>query len=341
MYTTSDYDYDLPAERIAKYPLEQRAASRLLRVDSNKKAISHSFFNEIVDYLNPKDLLVLNNTKVIPARLFGRKQSGGQIECLIERILCKDEVLAHIRSSKSPKPQSRLILADQIEVLVLGRKDDLFHLKFLTEASALEGIEQYGQMPLPPYIDRDPEKLDMSRYQTVFADRAGAVAAPTAGLHFDQDLLDKIQAKGIETTTVTLHVGAGTFAPVRVDNLDDHIMHSEWMQMPQTACDALAACKARGGRVIAVGTTAVRTLESWAQKGAAGALECDTQLFIRPGFKFACVDALITNFHLPKSTLLMLVSAFGGYDLMRAAYREAIEKQYRFFSYGDAMLITR
>lgn len=336
---TSDFHFDLPDTLIAQTPLHQRTESRLLHLDRQSQAINHKIFKQIEDLLHPGDCLVLNNTKVIPARLYGQKASGGKIECLLERILDDHRVLAHIKSSKSPKPGSMLCFEQIVHAKVLGREGHLFELEFLGDQTVFEILEAHGHIPLPPYITRAPDQDDLSRYQTVFAQHKGAVAAPTAGLHFDDALLSRLRAKGVDIATVTLHVGAGTFMPVKVESLDDHVMHSEVMQLDQAACDAIAQCRARQGRVVAVGTTVVRCLETVAQQGAVKPYTGETRLFITPGFKFQCVNAMLTNFHLPESTLLMLVSAFAGYDFVMEAYAAAVREQYRFFSYGDAMFI--
>lgn len=334
----SDFQYDLPAELIAQTPLDQRSASRLLCFGRHSGHLSDRNFSDLPTLLKPGDLLVFNNTEVIPARLYGTKASGGQIEILIERILSKRECLAQVRASKTPKPGGKLILEDGSELQVLGREGSFFHLQ-AAEADLMDLLKSLGHMPLPPYITREDTEYDRRRYQTVFAETPGAVAAPTAGLHFDQVLLDQLKKTGIESTTVTLHVGAGTFQPVRVDNIEDHQMHAEWLDVPQSACDAITAAKARGGRVIAVGTTAVRSLETAAQGGQLKPFSGDSRIFIYPPYEFQVVDAMITNFHLPESTLLMLVSAFAGHKQTLAAYKHAVEQRYRFFSYGDAMLI--
>ncbi len=332
-YKTSDFDFDLPTELIAQYPLEERPASRLLCLDKTTGAISHRHFYDIVQLIKPDDLLVLNDTRVIPARLAAKKATGGQVEILLERIVDDHRVLAHIRASKSPKPGSELCLPGGVNVVMQARHGEIFELAFPADVSILEYFQQHGKMPLPPYIERAAEHADEERYQTVFSERHGAVAAPTAGLHFDEALLAAIEQKGVETAKITLHVGAGTFQPMRVENLDDHVMHKEYLEVDQPVCDAIERCRARGGRVIAVGTTVVRALESAAGKPFKG----ETQLFITPGFSFHSVDAMITNFHLPKSTLLMLVAAFAGYENILKAYQVAVVERYRFFSYGDAM----
>jgi S-adenosylmethionine:tRNA ribosyltransferase-isomerase len=335
----TDFHYELPAELIAQRPLEQRSASRLLCFDRQSGHLSDRTFSDLPGLLNPGDLLVFNNTEVIPARLYGRKASGGRVEILVERLLDQHECLAQVRASKSPKPGGTLILEDGSELRVLGREDSFFHLQSV--GGDLMGLLQdLGHMPLPPYITREDTQRDRDRYQTVYAETPGAVAAPTAGLHFDQTLLDQLKDTGIQSATVTLHVGAGTFQPVRVDNIEDHHMHAEWLEVPQSACDAITATRTRGGRVIAVGTTAVRSLETAAQGGSLEPFSGDSRIFIYPPYQFRVVDAMITNFHLPESTLLMLVSAFAGREPIMAAYRHAVEQRYRFFSYGDAMLLT-
>ncbi|BBL58390.1 tRNA preQ1(34) S-adenosylmethionine ribosyltransferase-isomerase QueA [Methylomonas koyamae] len=335
----SDFNYRLPDELIAQYPLPERSASRMLHLDKLSGAIIDRQFTDLLELLSADDLLVFNDTKVIPARLFGRKSSGGKVEILIERIENPQQALAHIRASKSPKPGSLIELENGCCLEVLGREADLFRLSLPGANGLLELLAEVGHIPLPPYIDRNDERSDLERYQTVFADRAGAVAAPTAGLHFDQAILENLDRKGVKRTFVTLHVGSGTFRPVRVDDLSQHTMHKEFYSVGQNAVDAVEAARARGGRVVAIGTTAVRALESASAGGHLAAGIGDTDLFITPGYKFKSVDALFTNFHLPESTLLMLVSAFAGYDAVMAAYRHAIEQRYRFFSYGDAMLI--
>ena len=347
----SDYDFELPESLIAQQPAAERTASRLLLV--NEATFADKLFTDLPGLLNPGDLLVMNDTRVLRARFFGQKNTGGQVEVLIERIdggpSGGKTARAQIRASKSPKPGTRLRLADAFDVEVTGRDGEFFVLTLPAEESGdfWQLTEEHGLLPLPPYITHTPDSDDETRYQTVYAANPGAVAAPTAGLHFDESMFAQLKAKGIETATVTLHVGAGTFQPVRAENLDEHIMHHEWYHLPEATVNAIAACRARGGKVIAVGTTSLRALESAAkQQGITpgGALHADsreTDLFIRPGYQFKVVDRLITNFHLPKSTLLMLVSAFAGYNTMRAAYQHAIAQQYRFFSYGDAMLLTR
>lgn len=338
--TTDDFQYSLPPELIAQYPSSVRSASRLMVVDRALGHIRHQSFVDFVDLVGPNDLMVLNDTKVIPARLFGHKVSGGKIECLVERVLSEKIVLAHLRSSKSPKPDSELIFADHIHARVLAQHNGLFELEFLNELSALELLQHYGQVPLPPYLNRAPEHLDKTRYQTIFAKREGSVAAPTASLHFDEMIFHRLKKKGVPMVNVTLHIGAGTFQPVRVEALSQHIMHKEYVDVSPAVCDAVRACKARGGKVFAVGTTVTRCLETAAASGDIQPYQGETQLFIYPGYSFRCIDALLTNFHLPKSTLLMLVCAWGGYDLVMRAYHSAVENQYRFFSYGDAMVVV-
>jgi S-adenosylmethionine:tRNA ribosyltransferase-isomerase len=334
---TSDFDYHLPEHLIAQFPLEQRSASRLLHVKNDQLADKH--FTDLVELVNKDDLLVFNNTKVIPARLHGIKETGGKLEVLIERVIDEHHVLAHVRCSKSPKQGSLLILENEIKAEMLGRQDELFKLKFISERSVFSLLEQYGHMPLPPYIARDDEAADQQRYQTVYAVTPGAVAAPTAGLHFDEALLQQLKDRGVNFAYVTLHVGAGTFQPVRCDNILDHKMHSEFVEVSQQVVDQVNDTRKQGGRVIAVGTTAVRSLESAALDGELKTFSSDTDIFIYPGYEFKVIDALVTNFHLPQSTLLMLVSALAGYDNMMSAYAHAVDEEYRFFSYGDAMFI--
>ena len=336
MYSLSDFDFDLPSSLIAQHPLAERSASRLLQLDGAIPV--DRAFADIVDLLAPGDLLVFNDTRVLKARFFGHKQSGGRVEVLVERVLDTRTVHAQIRSSKSPIAGSILTLADAFDVTVGPRAGEFFTLTF--PADVFELIEAHGRLPLPPYIDHAADAFDETRYQTVYARAPGAVAAPTAGLHFDQPLLDRLSARGIGFAFITLHVGAGTFQPVRTENLAEHAMHSEWYTMPQATVDAVQATRAAGRNVVAVGTTSMRALESASQSGTLTAGSADTRLFITPGYRFHTVDRLITNFHLPKSTLLMLVSAFAGYQPIRAAYGHAIAQQYRFFSYGDAMLLT-
>ena len=335
----SDFHFDLPEHLIAHHPLTERRASRLLHLEGPSGQVEHRRFVDLLELLRPGDLMVFNNTRVIPARLYGRKETGGQLEILVERVLDAQRVMAHVRASKSPKVGSRIITEGGAVAVMVARHDALFELAFDEDVLAL--LERVGHMPLPPYIERADEPADRERYQTVYAQKAGAVAAPTAGLHFDQDMLQAITDMGVERAEVTLHVGAGTFQPVRVDRIEDHQMHSEWLEVSEAVVEAVKACKARGGRVIAVGTTSVRSLETAARDGELKPFSGDTDIFIYPGRPFNVVDALVTNFHLPESTLLMLVSAFAGYAQTMAAYRAAVAEQYRFFSYGDAMFITR
>ncbi|MFH0256134.1 tRNA preQ1(34) S-adenosylmethionine ribosyltransferase-isomerase QueA [Vibrio rumoiensis] len=344
----SDFDFELPDELIARYPQPQRTASRLLQLDGSSGELHDGKFTDVLDLVQPGDLVVFNNTRVIPARVFGRKESGGKIEVLVERVLDEHSILAHVRASKSLKPGNVLFLGDndEYQAKMVARHDALFEIHFDNEKGVFDILNEIGHMPLPPYIDRPDEDADKERYQTVYNQKPGAVAAPTAGLHFDNELLDRIKAKGVEFAYVTLHVGAGTFQPVRVDNINDHHMHSEYVEVPQEVVDAIAATKARGGRIVAVGTTSVRSLESAAQDAKQKGTDLvpffgDTEIFIYPGYQYQLVDVLITNFHLPESTLIMLVSAFAGYEHVMNAYQHAVNKEYRFFSYGDAMFVTK
>jgi len=338
----SDFDYTLPPELIAQEALSNRDASRLLVVEPDN-VFKDQTFRDIVDLIQPEDLLVFNDTKVLPARMFGQKATGGLIEVLVERLLDEDRLLAHVRSSKSPKVGTTLTIEGAFEAEVMGRQGALFELCFKSgdHRKAIDLLEQFGRMPLPPYIERSDTADDRERYQTVYANNLGAVAAPTAGLHFTSELLNALKAKGVKTAQVTLHVGAGTFQPVRSEDLSEHVMHSEWVDVPEVVCQAVRDCHARGGKVVAVGTTTVRSLESAAASGTLKPFQGDTDIFITPGYEFQVVDRLITNFHLPKSTLLMLVSAFTGYDTMMQAYEHAVEQKYRFFSYGDAMYLSK
>lgn len=336
----SDFDFDLPDEQIARFPAEDRTGSRLLCLDGNSGEVRHQQFSDIESLLEPGDLLVLNNTRVIPARLYGQKETGGKIEVLIERVVEGNLALAQVRASKSPKPGAVLLLADgAVRVVVEGRQDFLFILRF--ETSVLPLLLEHGHMPLPPYIDRADGDSDRLRYQTVFAAKDGAVAAPTAGLHFDEALLARLEAKGVQKVFVTLHVGSGTYQPVRVEKIEDHVMHAEYIEVSEAVCQAVRETRARGNRVVAVGTTSVRSLESASASGEIAPFQGDSSIFIYPGYEFRSVDLMVTNFHLPQSTLLMLVSAFAGRENVLAAYKEAVEQKYRFFSYGDAMLLTR
>ncbi|CCN49157.1 S-adenosylmethionine:tRNA ribosyltransferase-isomerase [Vibrio nigripulchritudo MADA3029] len=344
----SDFHFELPDELIARYPQPERTASRLLQLDGNSGQVTDGIFKNVLEQVQPGDLLVFNNTRVIPARMFGRKASGGKLEALVERVLDEHSILAHVRCSKPPKPGTELYLGENDEYLaeMVARHDALFEIKFKSEKNVLDILNDIGHMPLPPYIDRPDEDADKERYQTVYNEKPGAVAAPTAGLHFDEELLEQIKAKGVEFAYVTLHVGAGTFQPVRVENINDHHMHAEYVEVPQEVVDAINATKARGGRIVAVGTTSVRSLESAAQESIKKGTELapffgDTEIFIYPGYEYQLVDCLITNFHLPESTLIMLVSAFAGYDNVMKAYEHAVKEKYRFFSYGDAMFISK
>jgi S-adenosylmethionine:tRNA ribosyltransferase-isomerase len=336
MLTLDDFDFYLPPELIAQAPLPERSASRLLHVNGGK--LHDRVFRELPGLLAPGDLLIFNDTRVLHARLRGYKESGGQVEVLVERILDENRVLAQVRASKPPRPGSRLLLEEAVSVAVEGREGEFYLLRF--DGDALDLIERHGHLPLPPYIERAEGAADEDRYQTVYAREKGSVAAPTAGLHFDAALLERLGAQGIAQSRITLHVGAGTFQPVRVQQIAEHRMHSERYRIDAETAAAIAATRAHGGRVVAVGTTSLRALESAADgagnvKVGAG----ETAIFITPGYRFQVVDALITNFHLPKSTLLMLVAAFAGFDTMRAAYAHAVAQRYRFFSYGDAMLL--
>ncbi len=337
---TRDFSFELPDELIARYPTEERSDSRLLCLDGESGDVLHQQFKQLPDWLRPGDLLVFNNTRVIPARLYGEKSSGGKVEALIERLLVGNEVLAHVKASRSPKAGQWLRLAG-VAVEVLGREGNLFHLRFDTPGSLLTLLEAEGHMPLPPYMERDDSDFDRERYQTVYAKRPGAVAAPTAGLHFDDDMLARFSECGINTAFVTLHVGAGTFQPVKVEDVLEHQMHAEYIEVDASVVRAVKETRAAGGRVIAVGTTSVRSLESASASGEIAPFKGDSRIFIYPGYQFRSVDALVTNFHLPESTLIMLVSAFAGRDHTLSAYRQAVDEKYRFYSYGDAMLLSR
>lgn len=334
----SDFDFELPEELIAKYPPEQRGQSRLLHVDGVTGARKDLQFTDLPDLLRKGDLLVFNNTKVVPARMYAKKETGGALEILFERKLAEDRFLAHVRSSKSPKPGSKIITEGGSTLEMLGRQAALFELR-VCDGEVFELLHREGHVPLPPYIDRKDESLDDDRYQTVYAKEPGAAAAPTAGLHFSEDMLASLADQGVDTAFVTLHVGAGTFQPVKVETVQEHVMHSEWIQVTQETVDKILDTKRAGGRVVCVGTTSMRSLESASQSGALCAFEGDTDIFIYPGYEFKTVDALITNFHLPQSTLLMLVSAFSGQENILTAYQHAIANRYRFFSYGDAMFL--
>mgnify|MGYP001212908790 FL=1 len=333
------FQFEVPDNLIARQPAEERKGSRLLFLDSAQNNLKHQSFVDLIDHIQKDDLVIFNNTKVIPARLFGHKESGGKIELLVERIVDTFSVSAHVRASKSPKSGNRILFSEDFSAEVIGRVDNLFQLVF--DHPVLEVLDKIGHIPLPPYIDREDTDADKSRYQTVYADQLGAVAAPTAGLHFDQDMLTAIAAKGASIDFVTLHVGAGTFQPVRVDNIQDHTMHAEWLHVSQDICNQVIETKKRNGRVIAVGTTSVRCLETAARGGVIKPFEGETDIFIYPGYQFKVVDGLLTNFHLSESTLLMLVSAFAGHTSIMAAYKEAVKEKYRFFSYGDAMFLLQ
>ncbi len=337
MYSLSDFDFDLPSELIAQAPLPERSASRLLPVQ--KDALVDRGFADIVDLLQAGDVLVFNDTRVLNARFYGVKETGGKVEVLVERVSDATTVLAQVRASKSPAAGMKLRLADAFDVTVGERAGEFFTLHFPSEAIPL--IDQYGRLPLPPYIEHAADAVDAQRYQTVYAKHPGAVAAPTAGLHFDDALLQKLTDKGVRLAWLTLHVGAGTFQPVRTENIAEHQMHSEWYSISQQTVELIEAAQRAGRQVVAVGTTSLRALESASQSGRLVAGSADTQIFITPGYRFRTVSRLVTNFHLPKSTLMMLVSAFAGYDRIRAAYDHAISQRYRFFSYGDAMLLER
>jgi len=346
----TDFTFELPEELIAQVPVTERTASRLLVLEGETGICEDKLFTDLIDFLKDDDLLVFNNTQVIPARLHGKKASGGKIEVLIERIVDEHTVLAHIRASKSPKPGTELLFGQDIHAVVTGREGDLFIVDFShNKKSVLEILNLIGHMPLPPYIQREDESFDQERYQTVYAEKPGAVAAPTAGLHFDKKMLQLLSEKGIEQVHVTLHVGAGTFQPVRVDNLNDHHMHKEWIELTQDNCDKINKAIELGRRIIAVGTTSVRCLESAAlfsgmfedKSAMLKPYTGETDIFITPGYEFKVIDALVTNFHLSESTLLMLVSAFAGYENIKKAYQHAIKEKYRFFSYGDAMFLTK
>jgi len=336
-----DFDFHLPPELIAQQPAAERSASRLLWLDGRTGALQDKRFGDLLATVRPGDLLVLNDTRVIKARVFGAKRTGGKLEVLVERILDDRTVLAQLRASKPPREGSRLTLAGDAEVRVIGREGGFYRLAFEGNDDVLGYLDRHGEVPLPPYIEHGADDTDAARYQTVYARHPGAVAAPTAGLHFDRALLDAVQAQGARIAYVTLHVGAGTFQPVRVDDIREHVMHSERYHVPDETAEALRKTRADGGRVLAVGTTSLRALEASAADGEVRAGYAETNLFIVPGYRFRAVDRLVTNFHLPKSTLLMLVSAFGGMENIRRAYAHAIAARYRFFSYGDAMLIER
>ncbi|ASP39422.1 tRNA preQ1(34) S-adenosylmethionine ribosyltransferase-isomerase QueA [Bacterioplanes sanyensis] len=336
---TSDFSFELPNELIASEPMSERSASRLLCLDGRDGQLQHRQFTDIEQLLEPGDLLVFNNTRVIPARLFGEKDSGGKLEALIERILPEQEVLAHVRSSRSPKAGQIITLGGE-RAEVLGREGSLFRLRFMMQRPVLELLDEVGHIPLPHYMEREDNQLDRERYQTVYAEKPGAVAAPTAGLHFDEPLLARLRERGVRFAYVTLHVGAGTFQPVKVENIADHQMHAEYIEVSDEVVAAVQATRAAGHRVVAVGTTSIRSLESASQSGDIAPFYGDSDIFIYPGYQFRSVDAVITNFHLPESTLIMLVSAFSGQENTLNAYRQAVQQRYRFFSYGDAMFLS-
>lgn len=338
---TQDFDFNLPDALIAQYPTTKRSASRMLRLDGQTGVLQDSLFQELSDYLSAGDLVVFNDTRVIKARLFGVKASGGAVEVLIERVIDEHHALAQIRASRAPKAGNRMTLAGALEVEMLDREDDLFRLRFLNEATVLDSLDRYGALPLPPYIEHAATSSDDERYQTVFSKNLGAVAAPTAGLHFDDQILALLKERGVNTAYLTLHVGAGTFQPVRVDDIAEHKMHSELYSIPAETVALIKKTQLAGRKVTAIGTTALRALESAAQLGELKAGSSETSIFITPGYEFKVVDRLFTNFHLPKSTLLMLVSAFAGFSNTKCAYQHAIAHEYRFFSYGDAMLIEK
>lgn len=336
----TDFDFNLPPELVAQFPLPKRSASRLLCLDKKTGAIAHHNFKDLPNLITPKDLLVFNNTKVIPARLFATKPTGGKAEILVERILENNKLLAQIKTSKPLKTSARLILTNDTWFEVTGRQDDFFELVLYSPNLLNIILEQFGQIPLPPYITHQPTTIDNDRYQTIYAKHVGAVAAPTAGLHFDEELMANLTRKKIQTAFLTLHVGAGTFQPIRTEKIEDHKMHKEYVDVPEAICEQIRNTKKNGGRVIAVGTTSARSLETACQSGEIKPYRGDTDIFIYPGYKFRCIDALITNFHLPKTSLLLLICALAGYKNVIHAYQEAIQQRYRFFSYGDGMLIV-
>jgi S-adenosylmethionine:tRNA ribosyltransferase-isomerase len=334
----SDFHYDLPPELIAQAPLAERGASRLLVLEGRTGALGDRMFADLVRLLKPHDLLVFNDTRVLPARVLGRKPTGGRVELLLERVLAPRRALVHLRASHRPQQGGEIDLPGGARARVGARAGELVEVEL--DRDIVPYLNAHGQIPLPPYIERTPQESDRERYQTVFARAPGAVAAPTAGLHFDAALLETLAERGVERAFLTLHVGAGTFAPVRHENIEEHELHAEWLDVPAATCAAVERCRAKGGRVVAVGTTSVRALETAARGGALQPFAGDSRLFIYPGFDFRVVDAMVTNFHLPESSLLMLVSAFAGRDATLAAYRHAVDRRYRFFSYGDAMFVT-
>lgn len=337
----TDFKYDFPEHLIAQHPSDSRTGSRLLYIDIQSSQLQDRHFVDFPMLLAPGDLLVFNDTRVIPARIFGHKASGGKIEILVERVLDNNRVLAQLRASHSPKSGARLYFEYNINAIVLQRVENFFELQFDDSRPVYDILQAIGHIPLPPYIGRTDTPIDSNRYQTVYAQKPGAVAAPTAGLHFDEAMLERLDFMGIEKAFITLHVGAGTFAPIRVNNISQHIMHTERLHVSAQVCEQVKATRARGGRVIAVGTTSVRALETASADGVIKPYDGETSLFITPGYRFRSVDALLTNFHLPESTLLMLVSAFAGQSLIKTAYQHAVAQEYRFFSYGDAMFVTK
>lgn len=338
----ADFHFDLPPELISRYPAAKRSGSRLLALQRDTHALTHGQFTHVLSLIAPGDLLVFNNTKVIPARLFGQKTTGGQVEVLVERVLDTKRILAQVRVSKPPRLGDHLLFADNIHLTVLNKQHQFYELSYdASDRTILDVIEAIGHIPLPPYIHREAEESDKERYQTIYAEHKGSVAAPTAGLHFDEELMQALKAKQVEMAYLTLHIGAGTFAPIRTENIRDHKMHAEYIEVSASLCAQIAATKARGNRVIAVGTTSMRALETASANGTLQPFYGDTAIFIYPGYHFNCVDALITNFHLPASTLLMLVCAFGGYEKVMHAYQEAVKQAYGFFSYGDAMWVEK
>lgn len=335
-----DFNFDLPSDLIARYPAPKRSESRLLCVDKQSGAISHHHFQHILNLVNPGDLLVFNDTKVIPARIMGKKTSGGQVEILVERILDETRILAQVRVSKAPHIGDYLHFANDISLEILGRQNQFYELRYNAgDKSVLDVIESIGKIPLPPYMHREPDESDIERYQTVYAKYKGSVAAPTAGLHFDLELLERLRAKKVEMGFLTLHIGAGTFAPIRTTDIHEHKMHAEYLEVSSELCEQIAKAKASGKRVIAVGTTSMRALETASQSGVIEPYHGETSIFIYPGYQFNCVNAVITNLHLPRSTLLMLICAFGGMEPIMQAYHTAVAERYRFYSYGDAMWI--
>ena len=338
---TEDFDFRLPPDLIAQFPTEERRASRLLALDGRDGILQDRLFADLPKYVQANDVIIFNDTRVIKARVFGTKDSGGQVELMLERVLDERHAMAQIRASHAPKADSRIVVNPDAAFTVLGRQGEMYKLRLEADLPLLAWLELHGSLPLPPYISRQSTAADEARYQTVYANKPGAVAAPTAGLHFDQAMLDELTALGAQIAYVTLHVGAGTFQPVRVEDVREHQMHSEWYHVPEATVAAIVQAKAQGGRVLAVGTTSMRALESAAAGGSLQAGYGDTNIFIIPGYRFRVVERLLTNFHLPKSTLFMLVCAFGGMVNLKLAYRHAIEERYRFFSYGDAMLIER